>query len=229
MSVPEPDRGSAVRDGYGLHPDAFGTPGGEAEAMTLTDKPTRTSYPWLRPTALAAALLLLGYGLLRTVDRLDGHSDKGAWAWNTGHTLFLVGVLAFGAVIVGLHGLLRTVSPRLRAVDDVAAVAGLVGAAAFIWVILGDLFPRFAEAVPPPDVVLLGGPMLFELGLLVLLVRAVVLRLLPVWGPVLVLAGFVAIAVDLDLLPVGAALVFGGLFPLRRTAVGGAGGPGQAA
>ncbi|MEU1811203.1 hypothetical protein [Micromonospora aurantiaca (nom. illeg.)] len=29
-------------------------------------------------------MLLLGYGLLRLLDRLDGHSDKGAWAWNTG-------------------------------------------------------------------------------------------------------------------------------------------------
>ncbi|MFE9694698.1 hypothetical protein [Micromonospora sp. NPDC005806] len=197
--------------------------------MTLTDTPRRTSYPWLRPTGVTASLLLLGYGLLRLVDRLDGQSDKGAWAWNTGHTLFLFGIVAFGALIVGLHGLLRTVSPRLRAVDDIAAVAGLIGAAGFIFVILGDLFPRFAEAVPPPDVVLLGGPMLFELGLLALLVRAVVLRLLPLWGPVLVLAGFVAIAVDLDLLPVGAALVFGGLFPLRTRAVGSEGGPDQAA
>ncbi|MGR6317482.1 hypothetical protein Q2K19_05535 [Micromonospora soli] len=80
--------------------------------------------------------------------------------------------------------------------------------------------PRFAEAVPPPDAVLLGGPLLFELGLLALLVRAVVRRVLPAWGPVLVLAGFVAIAVNLNLLPVGAALVFGGLLPLRTGAAG---------
>ncbi|KKK06387.1 hypothetical protein [Micromonospora sp. HK10] len=183
--------------------------------MTLTDAPARPAYPWLRPTAVTASLLLLGYGILRLIDRLDGHSDKGAWAWNTGHTLFLLGIVTFGALIVGLHGLLRTVSPRPRTVDDVAAVAGLVGGVCFVWVILGDLFPRFAEAVPPPDAVLLGGPVLFELGLLVLLVRAVGPRLLPAWGPVLVLAGFVAIAVNLDLLPVGAALVFGGLLPLR--------------
>ncbi|MCW3839184.1 hypothetical protein ONA70_03615 [Micromonospora yasonensis] len=178
----------------------------------------RISYPWLRPAAVTAALLLLGYGTLRLLDRLDGHISKGAWGWNTGHTLFLLGIVAFGAVIVGLRGLLRTRSPRLRAVDEMAAVAGLVGAAAFVWVILGDLFPRFADAVPPPDAVLLGGPALFELGLLVLLVRAAVARLLPAWGPVLVLVGFAAIAVNLDLLPVGAALVLAGLLPLRITA-----------
>lgn len=185
--------------------------------MTLTDSRTRPAYPWLRPVAVTASLLLLGYGLLRLIDRLDGHSDKGAWAWNTGHTLFLFGILGFAVLAVGLHGVLRTRSTRLRAVDDVAALAGLVGAAAFVWVILGDLFPRFADAVQTPDLVLLGGPALFEVGLLVLLYRAAAARLLPVWAPVLVLVGFVAIAVNLDLLPVGAALVLAGLLPLRST------------
>ncbi|MFI7284783.1 hypothetical protein ACIBOV_31470 [Micromonospora chersina] len=189
--------------------------------MTLTDIRTRPAYPWLRPVAVAASLLLLGYGLLRLIDRLDGHSDKGAWAWNTGHTLFLLGILGFAALIVGLHGVLRTRSTRLRAVDDAAALAGLVGAAAFVWVILGDLFPRFADAVETPDAVLLGGPALFELGLLVLLYRAAAARLLPVWAPVLVLVGFVAIAVNLDLLPVGAALVLAGLLALRPARLGG--------
>ncbi|WP_262281724.1 hypothetical protein [Micromonospora sp. MA102] len=183
--------------------------------MTLTDSRMRPTYPWLRPVAVTASLLLLSYGLLRLIDRLDGHSDKGAWAWNTGHTLFLFGILGFAVLAVGLHGVLRTRSTRLRAVDDVAALAGVVGAAAFVWVILGDLFPRFADAVETPDLVLLGGPALFELGLLVLLYRAAAARLLPVWAPVLVLVGFVAIAVNLDLLPVGAALVLAGLLPLR--------------
>ncbi|MEU8365994.1 hypothetical protein [Micromonospora tulbaghiae] len=185
--------------------------------MSLLDSRTRPAYQWLRPVALSSAVLLLGYGLLRLIDRLDGHSDKGAWAWDTGHTLFLLGVLGFAALIVGLHGLLRTRSSRLRTLDDVAALAGLVGAAAFVWVILGDLFPSFAEAVRTPGLVLFGGPLLFELGLLVLLYRAAAARLLPVWAPVLVLAGFLAIAVNLNLLPVGAALVLAGLLPLRVT------------
>ncbi|MFU8870429.1 hypothetical protein [Micromonospora sp. SL4-19] len=189
--------------------------------MTVSDARAagRTAYLWLRPMAVTASLLLLGYGVLRLVDGLDGHRDKSAWPWMTGHTLFLLGIVAFGATIVGLHGLVGSVSSRLRAVDDVAAVAGLVGAAAFIYVILGDLFPRFADAAPPPALVLAGGPALFQLGILVLLFRAAALRLLPVWGAVLVLVGFVAIAVNLDLLPVGAALVFSGLFRLGKPAV----------
>ncbi|GAA4570074.1 hypothetical protein GCM10023176_27930 [Micromonospora coerulea] len=177
----------------------------------------RVSYPWLGPAALTASSLLFGYGVLRLLDGLDGYRDKSGWAWLTGHTLFLLGILLFGVLLVGLRGLLLAASPRHRLLTGVATVAGLVGAAAFVWVILGDIFPGFADAVPPPDPVLAGGPALFELGLLTLLVRAVAVRLLPAWGPVLVLVGFVAIAVDLDLLPLGAALVFAGLLPMRRS------------
>ncbi|MFJ8577196.1 hypothetical protein [Micromonospora sp. NPDC093277] len=186
--------------------------------MTVNDARTagRTAYLWLRPTAVTASLLLLGYGVLRLIGGLDGPRDKTAWPWMVGHTLFLFGMVAFGAVIVGLHGRLRAALPRLGAVDDVAAVAGLVGATAFVWVILGDLFPRFADAVTTPDLVLIGGPALFELGLLTLLVRAAVARLLPAWAPVLVLVGLGSFAVNLDLLPVGAALVLAGLVPLGR-------------
>ncbi|MEU2613005.1 hypothetical protein ABZ570_15705 [Micromonospora sp. NPDC007271] len=187
--------------------------------MTIDDARTagRTAYRWLRPTAVTASLLLLGYGVLRLIGGLDGPRDKSAWPWMIGHTLFLFGIVAFAAVMVGLHGLLRADSSRLWAVDDVAAVAGLVGAVGFGWVILGDLFPRFADAVGAPELVLAGGPVLFNLGLLTLLFRAARVRLLPVWGPVLVLVGFVAIAVNLDLLPIGAALVLAGLFPLGRS------------
>lgn len=175
-------------------------------------------YAWLRPTALTASSLLFGYGILRLLDGLDGHHDKSGWLWRAGHTLFLLGIVLFAVLIVGLRRLLLATSPRQRVLTDMATVAGLVGAAAFCWVILGDLFPRFAEAVSTPDPVLVAGPALFELGLLTLLVRAAVARLLPVWSPVLVLVGFVAIAVELDLLPVGAALVFAGLLPVRRPA-----------
>ncbi|SBT54860.1 hypothetical protein [Micromonospora narathiwatensis] len=185
--------------------------------MTTTDsRVTASPYAWLRPVAVTAALLLLGYGVLRLIGGLDGPRDRSAWPWMVGHTLFLFGIVAFGAVIVGLHSLLRATSPRLGVLDDVAAVAGLVGATAFVWVILGDLFPRFADAVATPDLVLLGGPALFELGVLTLLVRTAVARLLPAWAPILVLVGFGSIAVNLDLLPIGAALVLAGLVPLGR-------------
>ncbi|WP_091601615.1 hypothetical protein [Micromonospora mirobrigensis] len=184
----------------------------------------RTAYPWLRPTAVTASLLLLAYGLLRLLDGLDGHRDKDGWAWNLGHTLFLLGVVLFGFLMVGLRAVLRDGSRRRRTLADVATVAGLVGAVGFGWVILGDLFAGFADAVDTPDLVLFGGPLLFELGLLTLLTLAATARprLLPAWAPVLVLAGFVAIAVNLDLLPIGAALVLAGLLPISPPARTGA-------
>ncbi|MGC1212143.1 MAG: hypothetical protein WA890_12860 [Micromonospora sp.] len=199
--------------------------------MMATDSrvTARTSYPWLRPVAVTASLLLLGYGILRLIDGLDGHRDKSGWAWMTGHSLFLLGIVLFAVVMVELRGLLLTTPLRKKALTNVAAGAGVLGAVGFVWVILGDLFPRFADAAPPSDLVLFGGPLLFELGLLTLLVRAVVVRLLPIWAPVAVLVGFVAIAINLDLLPIGAALVFGGLLPLAGPRSGGGlGRPGQA-
>ncbi|MCI4064477.1 hypothetical protein MRQ36_18475 [Micromonospora sp. R77] len=188
--------------------------------MITTDSrvAARAAYPWLRPAAVTASLLLLGYGILRLIDSWDGARDKQGWAWLTGHSLFLLGVVLFGAVILGLRGLLLAASPRQRALTEAATVTGLVGAAAFVRVILGDIFAGFADAVPPSDVVLVGGPALFEVGLLVLLVRAALVqpRLLPAWSPGAVFVGFAAIAVELDLLPIGAALVLAGLLPLGR-------------
>ncbi|MGC5020302.1 hypothetical protein [Micromonospora sp. DT47] len=182
--------------------------------MTATD--TRAPAPLsasIRLTAVAAPLLLLLYGLCRLVDGLDGDRHNGL-AWDVGHVLFLLGIVGFAALAVGLRRVLRPAGWRVAV--DVATAAALLGAAAFGWVILGDLFTRLADTAPDP--VLTVGPALFQLGLLTLLVRAATIRprLLPVWGPVLVFVGFVALAVDLDLLPVGAALVFAGLLPLAR-------------
>jgi hypothetical protein len=59
--------------------------------------------------------------------------------------------------------------------------------------------------------------LLFEAGVLALLVLATLLPpKLPVWSPVLVFLGFVPIAVNLDLLPLGALLILIGLAPLAR-------------
>src|SRR5688572_5631588 len=78
--------------------------------------------------AIGGPLFLLAYGLLRLVDGLDGLHGPGR-AWNVGHTFFLIAFVMFGALVW-----------RLRGVSSVAATAALVGSAAFVWVILGDLF-----------------------------------------------------------------------------------------
>jgi hypothetical protein len=95
-------------------------------------------------------------------------------------------------------------------------VAALLGAACFLWVILGDLFSSVAGL---PDALQLIGPLLLQVGALTLLTQLVLARprRLPVWSPVLMFAGFLAVGADLDLLPLGALLVGAGLAPLAVT------------
>jgi uncharacterized membrane protein YhhN len=152
---------------------------------------------------IGGPLFLLAYGLLRLVDGLDGSHGPG-WAWNIGHACFLVAFLLFAAL-----------AWRLRGVSALAATGALAGSAAFVWVILGDLFDELPGL---PDPAMIAGPLLFQLGMLALLTVLAVRHDVPAWSPVMVLAGFVLFMVDLDLLPLGALLLLGGMaaIPLAR-------------
>ncbi|MFB8115911.1 hypothetical protein ACFC51_08475 [Streptomyces sp. NPDC055962] len=167
-----------------------------------------------RAPVLVAPLLLALYGLLRLVDGLDGDHGPGL-AWNLGHTLFFFGFLLFGVVTFRLRELVPGTTLRGRIAANAATAAGLSGIACFLWVILGDLF---ADVAPLPEPLEMTGPLAFQLGWLTLLVMLVTAtpRLLPVWSPLFVLAGFVLFAADLDLLPVGAVLLMAGLAPVTR-------------
>ncbi|MGI5242595.1 hypothetical protein [Dactylosporangium sp. CA-139066] len=173
-----------------------------------------TTSPLVRTAAVAAPVLLFGYGALRLIDGLDGHHDKGGLLWNAGHVMFFAAIALFGAMAVGVRRMLpwRDFGNRLAA--NLATVAALAGMAAFLWVITGDLFRSFAEAAPLPDALQNIGPALFEVGLLVLLVQLVRAHRLPAWSPVVVLLGFLLIPINLDLIPLAAATVFAGLLPL---------------
>jgi hypothetical protein len=169
----------------------------------------------VRVGALIAPVLLFLYGVLRLVDGLDGDHGHGL-AWNVGHTLFFVAFVLFGGLTVGLRQVVAPAAARTRAVANVATAAGLLGAACFVWVTLGDLFADLHDAAPLPDPLELVGPLLFQVGVLALLVVLVTghPRRLPVWSPLLVLAGFLLFAVNLDLIPIGALLVLAGLAPI---------------
>ncbi|MER7442280.1 hypothetical protein [Micromonospora avicenniae] len=185
--------------------------------MTVANtRVTLRPVPRMRLAAVTAPLLLLLYGVCRLADGLDGDRGSG-WAWNTGHTSFLISIVVFAVLAVELRRMLLAGTRHLRTLTDTAVGATLVGAASFLWVILGDLFTGFADVAPLPDPMYIAGPLLFQLGLLTLLVQAASLRprRLPRWTPPLVLVGFLALAANLDLLPVGAALIFAGLLPLR--------------
>jgi hypothetical protein len=158
-----------------------------------------------RYAAVAAPALMLIYGHFRWADGLDGDRGNG-WAWDVGHVAFLLAMLHFGVLVAGLARWAPTPRPLMRA----AVAVALVGIACFVWVIVDDLI----DALPTPSAILIGGPALFQLGALTVLIRLVVARLLPWWSPALVLAGFAAIGIALDLLPIGAVVIGAGLYPV---------------
>ena len=159
----------------------------------------------MKSMAITAPLLLLGYGVLRWFDGRDGHHDKTGFTWRAGHVLFFAAMVLFALLAVRLS---RVTTPRPLAV--VAAVVAVAGVVSFLWVITGDLFAGFPDL---PGAVQTAGPLLFVLGTAVLLVRN-----LPWWSPALFLAGFVAISVNLDLLPAAALLILAAFAPLARPA-----------
>jgi hypothetical protein len=171
----------------------------------------------VRITAIAAPVLLFLYGVLRLIDGLDGHRGPG-FAWNLGHTLFLIAFVLLAGLTVGLRQLVPVTTVRARVAADLATVAGLFGAACFIWVILGDLFPGLHNTAPLPGPLQAGGPIAFQVGVLGLLAMLVATRprRIPAWTPVLLLVGFLLFAINLNLIPVGALIILFALSPLAR-------------
>ncbi|WP_433163705.1 hypothetical protein [Kribbella sp. CA-247076] len=174
----------------------------------------------MKTIGLVAAGLLVAYGIVRLADGVDGQHGPGV-AWTVGHLLILVGFVLYGVLLVRA----RQVLTRRRAVGTAAVVVGMVGVAAFVRVIvvdlivgfradnhaeksrIGDLYERWPGDLGIYEPLYTVGPLLFLAGLLTLAVLLVVERQLPAWSPVLLLAGFVVISANLDLMPLGGALL----------------------
>lgn len=174
-----------------------------------------TTAPSPRRLSVLIPCLLLWYGVLRLFDGLDGEHRPGL-AWNLGHTAFLAAFLLFGAFVVVLHRLIPKTTARMRTAAGTAMVAGLSGAACFVWVILGDLSPALSDAAPLPAPLELAGPLAFQGGLLALLTMLATVRprKLPAWTPVLTFVSLALITVNLDLLPLAAITLLAALAPL---------------
>lgn len=170
-----------------------------------------------RLAALVAPLFLLTYGLLRYVDGRDGDHGPGV-AWNVGHTFMLAAFLCFGVVIIGLRRAVGSASTIRTTITTGLTVLGLVGVTAFVRVILGDLFPGADDVLPLPGMLQDVGPLVFLVGLVGLMIDVAVHEphRMPLLAPIAVVGGFVAIAADLDLLPLAAGLFLVGLLPLGR-------------
>ena len=198
---------------------------------------------------LTAPVLMFGYGVARLIDGRDGEYGPGL-AWTVGHLLFLAGLRLFGVVFVRLRRLVPTTMPR-KVMASAALALGVAGVVAFVRVIIRDLVVGFrADSNADMDMVRhdIGnrpgilpsavwnlGPILFEVSFIVLAVQLAVLhpRRLAYWSPALIVIGFVCIMINLNLLPVGAALFVlalappawrsaGNSLPIRRRWIAGA-------
>jgi hypothetical protein len=184
-----------------------------------------------------APALMLAYGIVRLIDGRDGEHGPGP-AWTVGHLLFLGSLLLYGGVIAGLYGRIRatTRGTARRATTGVVTAVAAFGLVTFVRVAVVDivvglraadaaeksmLADRYADAptVLPPALYEIG-PLFFMLGLVALLIQFTVVtperKAMAALSPVLVALGFVAITLNLDVLPAGAAMIWLALVPFTR-------------
>lgn len=199
----------------------------------------------IRITFVAAPAMVLAYGVVRLIDGRDGVHGPGL-AWTVGHSLFLVGLVLFGAVLVGLRRMVPAGARPRRIVADLATVVGFAGLLPFVRGIIIDIVAGIRAADRPemerlsdryhdipgllPSAYYDLGPVLFEIGLVALLVLLAAGRRMPWWSPVLMVLGFAVIPVNLDLLPLGGAIMGVALAPgaaRRRVPAAGATRPGH--
>ncbi|MBM7443073.1 hypothetical protein [Streptomyces sp. HB132] len=170
-----------------------------------------------RMVMLAVPALTFTYGLFRIADGLDGERGPGP-AWTIGHLAFCAALVLFAVVFRWLRGLAPS-GDRVAAVAYWAATAGvtvllmqfgidLVAGAVSADHLEMSLFTERASEVPGvAPIVYDFGPYLFYVGMLALIVRLAVVRVVKPWTVVLVLADLVMPLADKDLIPVGALLL----------------------
>ncbi|SIM64115.1 hypothetical protein [Micromonospora cremea] len=178
-----------------------------------------------RPAFIAAPVLVMGYGIIRLVDGLDGIRGPGP-AWTIGHLAFLGALIAF---IFAFWQMRRMAGGRVLA--TVSATAGTFGAVALIIQFSIDIAAGFLatdnygmsmivhQVRTLPGISQLAydfGPYAFYLGQLALVVLLAVQRRIKLWTPVLVLADLATPFIDKDLIPLGAVLLLVSFLPLAR-------------
>ena len=142
-----------------------------------------TVYFRVRIAAIGAPILILLYGLLRLIDVMKGNQSHG-FNWNLGHVLFFIAFILFGGLTIELRKLVPGKSKPSKITAYLAMMASLFGAACFLWGILGDLLTYLNNVVPVPAPLKFVGPLLFQVGILGLLVMLVATRprRLPIWS-----------------------------------------------
>ncbi|WP_150236634.1 hypothetical protein [Streptomyces albofaciens] len=186
-----------------------------------------TTTTWGRSAFIAGPGCMAAYGLIRLVDTERGPG----LAWSVGHLFLLAGVLLFVPVLLGLRRLAVRQGGTQRAVGTGLTALGLVGVAAvavqagidlLVAYVSADheamreLFARIQGVPGVMPAVYTVVPVLFYVGLLLLLGQLAALRVISAWRPLAVVVGTVAMTATLDLLPVAALLFLLALAPLGR-------------
>ena len=173
---------------------------------------------------MAAPAFLFLYGIANFMDGLDGTYGPGIF-WTLGHIMFLLALITFSVILVMLRQRLRNVSAEWKFIAMLAMIVGLIGLAVFVRVAIIDIITGLsatdhstmgaisdrlnayplASLEPFYDL----GPLLFQLGLLELMVQLTVQkpRQLPWWSPALLFGGFLVLGYDSNLLVPGAVLI----------------------
>ncbi|MET9888213.1 hypothetical protein ABZZ20_34890 [Streptomyces sp. NPDC006430] len=184
--------------------------------------------PWQRTAFTAGPLFIAAYGLIRLADQKRGPG----FAWSLGHLCLLASVLCFVAVMLGLRRVAVHGAGRAgRWLAGVGTGVGLLGAAAVtvqavIDLVAGflsedreamnEIFHRVKDHAGVEPAVYTVGPLLFYVGLVLLVGQLAALRRIAVWRPAVVVAAIVAMGVSLDLLPLGGLLFLLVFAPLGR-------------
>ena len=154
-------------------------------------------------TRLAGPALLLASGALRWVDGHDGSLGSEPW-WTLWHLTFLAAVAALVALVADVRRVAELRSAVTAAVVGFLAIAVLVAGDVSPWPDRAPDLPGLVSGVMS-DVL----PLVFVLGVVGALAALATARQVSWLEPTLALLAFAAIAVDLDLLTLAAALLAG--------------------
>lgn len=170
---------------------------------------------------------MTAYGLIR----LTGGEHHGpGFGWSAGHLAFLAGVLCFIPIVLELRRTaVRERGPAGWWLAGAGMVTGLLGTAAVVAqasidLVVGflsedreamnEFFGRVKSHAGVEPAVYTVGPLLFYVGLLLLMTQLAALRRIAAWRPALVVAAIAVTGINLDLLPLAGLLYLLAFAPL---------------
>ena len=180
---------------------------------------------------VAAPVFMLVYGVVRL---LWGRPGPGV-GWTIGHLAFLISLVLFGVVLLGLRRLAASPRRPLRVAADVSVMVGMLGLAASIVQVSVDIvagmvatdhagmtaiFEAFQATPGVVPAVYAIGPQLLFVALIILSALATAAHRMHPAATAALIAGAALIPLTLDLLPATALCYLTALTPTALTTTG---------